>query len=859
MTGRPGDTAIIGMAGRFPDAPDIDSLWHRLVAGEDCVRASLTRAPLASPDQYARVGVPGIPAGFLAGFDRFDAGFFRISPLEARITDPQHRLLLETAAQALEEAGYGDPTGLRVGVFATATQNGYQWTNVRANAAVVAATDETQIALANAPDFLASRISFKLDLRGPSVTVAAACASSLVALHLARESLLAGACDLALVGAASVTASPWCGCAPGGAPIPPVSADRCRSFSADAEHTVAGDGVVAVVLRRLDDALAARDEVRAVVKGTAVTNDGGLKMGFSTPAVDGQVAAVRDALAAAGVDPATVSYVEGHGSGTPIGDSIELTALAEAYGPRPGGRLLGSIKSNIGYLDGTSGLAGVVKTVLALRHERIPANLHFTGALPGGDGFTVVTEPQPWPRTGSPRRAGVSAYAMGGTNTHVILEEAPAAPAVPGPAGTDRRYALLTVSGHTCLAADTAVERLAGHLAGTAGVGGAARPHDVGYTLHVGRRAAAWRRSLVVDTAAPAPGPAVESSGAVAAGVAGSAAVAGWSAAVAASTPPPGVAVRFPDAPPDATRAAALYRLEPAFRAAVDECSAVLRETYASTLPPFDSATDPAGPAPAGRAPAAEAVAFVVWYGLLHLLATWGLHPRAVTGHATGRAAAAVHAGSVTLAEALRPFVEPPADTDPAGGTDPAGEPGPDLVVGDAVPIDAGTCLDEYGRVRTIAQLWAAGVEIDWSGYHAGERLRRVPLPTYPFERTRYWVDPDPVYAPEPAPAGVQPAAAGTPAVSAWDDELDHLLDDEADPVGRIVAKVWQEVLGVPAVGPTDDFFALGGDSLRLLRVTGRLRELFGIEVPLANAFDARRLSQVVALLEELVTREAIG
>ena len=840
MTGRQGDIAIIGMAGRFPLAPDIAGLWRRLAAGEDCVRAGLTRPPHITPDRSARVGGPGTPAGFLDGFDHFDAGFFRISPLEARIMDPQHRLLLETAVESLEDAGYGDPAGLRVGVFATASQNGYQWTNVRASAAVLAATDETQIALANAPDFLATRISFKLDLHGPSVTVAGACASSLVALHLAAQSLRTGDCDLAVVGAASLTVSPWCAREPDGRPAPSASADRCRSFSADARNTVAGDGVVAVVLRRLDDAVASRDEVRAVVKGTAVNNDGGHKMGFSTPAVDGQVEVARAALAAAGVDPATVGYVEGHGSGTPIGDSIELTALAEAYGPHPDGpRLLGSVKSSIGYLDGTAGLAGLVKTVLALRHELIPANLHFTAALPTAGPFSVVTAPTPWPRGGSPRRAGIGSYAMGGTNAHAVLEEAPAAAGAPEPgggAGTGRRYAVLTVSGHTRSAVDTAVQHLTTHLAAQAG-SGRARLHDAAYTLHVGRRAFPWRRSLVADLAAGGPST-----------------VGSWADPVEARVPPPGVVIEFPDAVPDAARAAALYRLEPAFWVAVDECAAVLLDAHGVVLP-IGTRSGPADPAASGGRPAAgEVVAFVIWYALLRLTAAWGVIPLAVTGHGAAHVAAATSSGSLALPEALRQLVTPPAGPLPARGTDKAARaldcgavPGSGAMV-----VDAGTCLDERGRAETVARLWTAGVDIDWSEYHADERLSRVPLPTYPFERARYWVDPD------RAPDGHLPAPAATPLCApGWDDEFDRLIEQEADPVAAIVAGVWQEVLGVPAIGREDDFFALGGDSLRLLRVTSRLRELFGLEVPLADAFAARRLPQLIALLEDLVTREA--
>ena len=839
--------AVIGMAGRFPDAPDTGTLWRRLLDRTDCVNGTLVRADGVRTN---RIGDQDTPAGFLHGFDEFDAGFFGISPLEADITDPQHRLLLECAWEALEDAGHGEPAGTRIGVFATASQSGYLWTNVRANSGVMAATDDTQLALANAPDFLASRISFKLDLTGPAMTVSAACSSASAAVHAAVRSLRSGECDLAVVGGASITVSPWCERDADGEPVPSARDDRCRPFNPDARGTVAGDVVAALVLRRLPEALEAGDTVRAVIRGTAMNNDGGHKMGFSTPAVDGQAAVVRDALAAAGVDPATVGYVEAHGSGTPLGDAIELTALREGYGPLPDGtRLVGSVKSNIGYPDGTAGLAGLVKTVLALQHELIPATLHTAPGMPS-DGFTVVAEPTRWPRGEVPRRAGVNAYAMGGTNVHVVVEEAPLT--VPAEPRADRPV-VLTVSGRTPKAADRAAARLTAHLADLA-----ENPADVAFTLNAGRRAFAHRRTLVV----PAGCDLAEAASRT------------WSPTTARPDAPAAVAFAFTGA--DGPREDHLWA-EPVYVAAVGQCAARLRDHHRI-----------AEPTPA-------VAAFVHDHALALLLESWGATPRAVLGQGTGLAAAAVAAGFLDRDTALGLLVggdhhdapAPPrvplldaatgapvpaeqladlirraaADHDSTAAFRPAAVPGIDVVLHlggreASEPQPGGPrvlpCGGDEGAVAALAALWTLGAPVDWQAFHGHHAPRRLPLPTYPFERRRHWVEPD------TAPAAGTDQAAPDTAAQAREAEIARLLaDDSRDPIEAVVAGVWQDVLGVERVGLDDDFFTLGGDSLRMLRVTSRLEDLFTVRIVPQDAFRARRLDLLLELLEDLVLQEA--
>ena len=361
----------------------------------------------------------------------FDAAFFGYSPMEAKTIDPQQRILLELAHEALEHAGY-DPERYagRIGVYGGSALNTY-YAHVGLHTRI--AEDYIPTLIANDKDFLATRISYKLNLKGPSLTVQTACSTSLVAVHLARQSLLSGETDMALVGAISVRVPHRAGYVYDGTGV--VSPDgRVRAFDARANGTVFGSGGGVLVLKRLADALADGDCIHALIKGSAVNNDGSAKAGYSAPSVAAQADAVVEALANAGVDADAVSYLEAHGSGTPVGDPIEVTALTKAfraYTQRRGYCALGSVKTNLGHLDAAAGLAGMIKTVLALKHRQIPPSLHFTEPNPEIDfpstPFYVPTCISEWESEG-PRRAGVMSTGMGGTNAHVVLEEAPPQP-----------------------------------------------------------------------------------------------------------------------------------------------------------------------------------------------------------------------------------------------------------------------------------------------------------------------------------------------------------------------------------------------------------------------------------------------
>ncbi|WP_344341805.1 polyketide synthase, partial [Kitasatospora putterlickiae] len=433
--------AIVGMAGRFPGAPDVDTFWRNLEEGresiavlsEEALRASGVDPAVSGRDGYVRA------KGVLEGADRFDAAFFGYNPREAEIMDPQHRVFLECAWEALESAGcVPEAFEGRIGVFAGAGMNTYLLHNVTANRRVFDSAGPYQTLLASDKDFLATRVAYKLGLTGPALSVQTACSTSLTAVHLACQSLLNGECDLALAGGVSIGSPLEQGYQyePGGILSPD---GHCRPFDAAAAGTVPGNGAGVVVLRRLADARRAGDTVDAVVLGSAVNNDGALKAGYTAPGVDGQASVIAEALAVAGVEAGSVGYVETHGTGTALGDPIELAALTRAFQESTeatGYCAIGSVKGNIGHLDAAAGVAALIKAVLALRQEAIPPSPHFTKPNPELDlesgPFFVNDRLRPWPRGGGPRRAGVSSFGIGGTNVHLVLEEGPAPAPAPG-------------------------------------------------------------------------------------------------------------------------------------------------------------------------------------------------------------------------------------------------------------------------------------------------------------------------------------------------------------------------------------------------------------------------------------------
>jgi len=498
--------AVVGLAARFPEAPSIQAFWDNLRAGRDGVRRLDREALLAAGVDAELLNDPHfVPASpILDDVDRFDASFFGIPPRQAQIMDPQHRLLLEVAWAALEHAGIapGRSAG-RVGVFAGAGLGSYFLHNLATAPALVRSVGVTAVRHANRVDNLATRVAYHLDLGGPAVTVQSGCSSSLAAVHLAVQSLLAGDADVVLAGGVTVDVAQGRGYRyrPGGINAPD---GRCRAFDASASGTVFGSGVGVVVLKPLADALADGDTVHAVVLGSAMNNDGALKPGYTAPSVEGQAMVVAEALARAGVDPSDIDFVEAHGTGTAIGDPIEVAALARAFdgsegrAATRGSCVLGSVKSSIGHLDAAAGIAGFLKAALALSHGEVPPTLHFERPNPRLDlertPFRIATERVLIEKPPERRRAGVSSFGIGGTNVHVVLGGPPSPPqGDPGPTSAGDGATLLVLSARREDALDRIAEDLGRHLA--------ERPdlalHDVAWTLATGRRAGTHRRTVV--------------------------------------------------------------------------------------------------------------------------------------------------------------------------------------------------------------------------------------------------------------------------------------------------------------------------------------------------------------------------
>ena len=649
------DVAVVGMAARFGGAADLEAFWRLLVDGREAVAdidpadflaAGGREADLADPDLVLRRSA-------IDGIDQFDAEYFGVSPAEAQLMDPQHRLFLETAHRALEHAGHNvDDADRAVGVYAGSGVPSYLLRNVLPWYVGPAGQDELMaVALTSAPSTLATRVAYLLGLTGPALTVATACSTSLVAVHLACQDLIGLRTDLAVAGGATLNPASALGYrwVDGGL----LSRDgRCRAFDADADGIVGGDGVAAVILKRLADAVADRDTIYAVVAGSAVNNDGRRKVGFAAPSAQGQAEVIAAAHAAAGVRPEHVDYVEAHGTGTRVGDPVEVAALSAAFaggaaGRRAEGPGLGAVKSNIGHTDTAAGVAGLIKTALALHRERIPATLHHTAPNPLIDfatgPFTVVSEPRPWPRRDRPRMAGVSSFGIGGTNAHVVLREAPAPP--PRHEPPDRAEPqLLPLSARSPAALADSCTALADHL----------RAHpdvdlgDVARTLHEGRRALPFRAAVVApsrwDTGA-------------AAGL-----LAAQGAALAANPARPSRSARpvvLLYSGTGAVSAAAVRELagrSAPFAAALAAAGSALAplvgldlaaELLEGRLP--DGLDDPGG--------LTSGAVVAVEFALTALLADLGVRPATVLGHSLGEYAAAAVAGALDRADTLTAVV----------------------------------------------------------------------------------------------------------------------------------------------------------------------------------------------------------
>lgn len=629
------DVAIIGLAGRFPGARNVYEFWRNLCAGEESVRR-LSEQDLDNAHVPACVRAErGFVASgaFLADEYLFDSGFFNMSPAEADITDPQQRVFLECAWEALESAGVVPRNdGARIGVFAGAGMNMYlqQWPVTPGNP--FASLDQFQLMLGNDKDYLATRVSYRLNLRGPSLAVQTACSTSLVAVHLAVQSLLAGECDVALAGGVSILVPQASGYVHQPGMI--LSSDgHCRAFDAKADGTVFGSGVGAVVLKSLARALADDDPVRAVIKGSAINNDGARKVGYAAPSAEGQMNVIADALAVCGLSAETISYVEAHGTGTAVGDPIEVEALTNAFRlstSRQQFCALGSVKTNIGHSIAAAGIAGLIKTILALEHRQIPASLHFEAANPAirfeTTPFFVNTTLRAWDVDVGPRRAGVSSFGVGGTNAHIILEEAP--PRAPLEPTASRSRLLLPLSGKTSTALRGLVSNFVEFIESRAEPALA----DIAYTAQVGRVHFPFRKAIVAKDVREAAVQLREQQRRLC-------------GPLKRPASPPKIAFMFSGQGTQfAGMGGELYHREAVFAQIVDRCDAVLRRQRQVSL--LDALF---GNSSIDETELAQPAIYAIECALAHLWMSWGICPQIVVGHSIGEYSAAYVAGAFEL------------------------------------------------------------------------------------------------------------------------------------------------------------------------------------------------------------------
>ncbi|WP_295621671.1 type I polyketide synthase [Chamaesiphon sp. GL140_3_metabinner_50] len=635
--------AVIGMVGRFPGANSVDELWKNLCAGRESITFldadEIDRSvdpELLNDPNYVRA------KGIMLGAELFDANFFQIAAREAEMMDPQARILMELAYQALEHAGYPATAENKIGIYAGSAENTYFDKHLSGRRDLLDRFGEFQTHLVNDRDYFTTRASYKLNLQGPSINVSTACSTSLVAIIQAYQGLLNGQCDLALAGGVAITTPQNQGYLhQEGAIFTPDG--HCRPFDERAGGTSFNNGGALVVLKRLDDAIADGDRIYTVIKGVGINNDGADKMSFTAPSVKGQMGAILQAQRQAGVHPDTISYIEAHGTATALGDPIEIEALTQAFRTQTQANQfcgIGSIKSNLGHLTAAAGVAGFIKTVLALYHRQIPPSINYDRPNPHIDftvsPFYVNDKLVDWQTTDTPRRAGVSSFGGGGTNAHVILEEPPASL----PSSTSRPAQLLLLAAKTELALDRITANLRDYLQQHPDLNLA----DVAYTLQQGRQHYHYRRAICCQNLDDA----IEN---------------------LTTLPPQFTATRHTDSKTanvvfmfsgQGTQylqmGANLYQSEPIFQQAIDRCTEILQPLLGRDLRQllYPSGVDVATSTELlGQTRYTQPALFTIEYALAQLWQSWGIQPAAAIGHSIGEFVAACLAGVFSLSDAL--------------------------------------------------------------------------------------------------------------------------------------------------------------------------------------------------------------
>ena len=645
--------AIIGMSGRYSGAKDIEQFWQNIRDGveslsffsEEELLNSGIEQELLDNSNYIRNG------SVLSNVDMFDANFFGYTPKQAEEMDPQQRVFLECAWELIERGGYNpDNYQGSIGVYAGISISSYFWNNVNPNFTSYLTSNSFQQLLANDKDYLATRVAYNLNLTGPAITVQTACSSSLVAVHLACQSLLNAECDMALAGGVSIRLPQEVGYLYQDGMI--LSPDgHCRAFDAKAEGTRYGNGLGIVLLKGLEDAIADKDYIYAVIKGSAINNDGSLKVGYTAPSVIGQAAVIAEAQAVAGVEPETIAYIEAHGTGTKLGDPIEVEALSKVFQQNTKKRgfcAIGSVKTNVGHLDAAAGVTGLIKATLAMHHQLIPPSLNFEQPNPKIDfansPFYVNTTLSEWKSNGTPRRAGISSFAVGGTNAHVILEEAPKL--VKSEDIYQRPLHLLTLSAKT----PEALAELISHYQNYLETNQESKLADICYTANSGRVHHNHRVAIIAaDQQQLATKLSNLATGEEVAGV--------FKKEFSISSSVSRVAFLFTGQGSQyLNMGRKLYETQPTFRETLEECDEILSSVLDQSLLEilYDQTTDESGSSLLDQTAYTQPAIFAIEYALCKLWQSWGIKPDVVMGHSVGEYVAATVAGVFSLEDSLR-------------------------------------------------------------------------------------------------------------------------------------------------------------------------------------------------------------
>lgn len=982
--------AIIGMVGRFPGARNVDEFWGNLCAGLESTTFFQDDELDPSIDPHLIQDASYVKArGVIPGGETFDAAFFGINPREAEVMDPQSRVFLELVYEALENAGYeSESSDSLIGLYAGCGQNTYFANHICGRRDIIDRVGEFQTMLANEKDFLTSRAAYKLNLKGPAVSISTACSTSLVAVIQACQGLSNYQCDMALAGGVSMTTPQNSGyIAQEGTML--SSDGHCRPFDAKSNGTMFNNGAGLIVLKRVEDALQDGDRIYAVIRGFGINNDGSDKVSFTAPSVDGQAEAVAMAQAYADFHPETISYIETHGTATPLGDPIEIEALTQAFRMHTNAKqfcAIGSLKSNVGHLVAAAGVAGLIKTALSLYHQQIPPSLNFETPNPKIDfansPFYVNTKLTPWPKKETPRRAGVSSFGVGGTNAHLVLEEAPSIP----PSSLSRPSQLLLLSAKTSAALETATTNLQQHLQNNAAINLA----DAAHILQRGRKAFNYRRCIVCQNTTE--------------GI----------AALQSIDPnrvftrqtqirDPEIAFMFSGQGSQYVNMGFnLYSRETVFREAVDQCAVILKPLLGKDLREiiYPLGTDSEIAATALQQTCfTQPALFVIEYALAQLWQSWGVKPQAMIGHSIGEFVAACIAGVFSLEDALMlvatrgrlmwelptgamlsvklpapdvekrlggelaiaavnsphlcvvsgdkeaianfqtqleseeiicrplhtshafhspmmeaivaPFAEvvgkvklsPPRipfvstvtgtwitteeATDPmywakhlrqtvrfADGVKTLWQQ-PERILLEVGPRTTATILARQqvkdikqqiaiaslsdnaenqaewtALLKAVGQLWIAGVTIDWNKFYEGERRQRIPLPTYPFERQRFWIDPLPHPNRVINSTTPHPQLEKTPTMSAQTKLISLLKEIIEETSG----------LEIASVDTSTTFLEMGLDSLSLTQVGLALKKKFKVKVTLRQLLEIYpNLATLADFIKQSLSSEALS